>query len=74
MPAARTGSTSSAASSPRRAPRLNAGGALICEIGEGRGLLEETYLDLNFVWLDTRESEGEVFFIRAEDLPAVKRR
>jgi ribosomal protein L3 glutamine methyltransferase len=54
--------------------RLNAGGALICEVGQGRGGLEESYPDLNFVWLDTRESEGEVFFIRAEDLPAAKRR
>ena len=26
------------------------------------------------IWLDTRESEGEVFLIRAEDLPAPKRR
>jgi ribosomal protein L3 glutamine methyltransferase len=53
---------------------LNAGGALVCEIGQGRGALEEEYPDLAWIWLDTRESEGEVFFIRAEDLPAPKRR
>jgi ribosomal protein L3 glutamine methyltransferase len=53
---------------------LNPGGALVCEIGQGRGALEEEYPDLAWIWLDTRESEGEVFFIRAEDLPAPKRR
>ena len=53
---------------------LNAGGALVCEVGQGRGALEEEYPDLAWIWLDTRESEGEVFFIRAEDLPAVKKR
>jgi ribosomal protein L3 glutamine methyltransferase len=53
---------------------LNPGGALICEIGQGRGALEEEYPDLSWIWLDTRESEGEVFFIRAEDLPHAKRR
>jgi len=53
---------------------LNAGGALVCEVGQGRGALEEEYPDLAWIWLDTRESEGEVFFIRAEDLPAPKRR
>jgi len=53
---------------------LNPGGGLICEVGQGRGALEEEYPDLAWTWLDTRESEGEVFFIRAEDLPAPKRR
>jgi ribosomal protein L3 glutamine methyltransferase len=53
---------------------LSAGGALICEIGQGRGQLEDDYPDLNWMWLDTKESEGEVFFIRAEDLPASKRK
>jgi ribosomal protein L3 glutamine methyltransferase len=36
-------------------------------------MLEVEYPDLVWVWLDTRESEGEVFFIRAEDLPPAKR-
>jgi len=51
---------------------LTPGGVLICEIGEGRGRLEEEFPDLNWMWLDTRESEGEVFFLREEDLPAAK--
>jgi ribosomal protein L3 glutamine methyltransferase len=53
---------------------LNPGGALICEIGRGRGTLEDDYPDLNWMWLDTKESEGEVFFIRADDLPTPKRK
>ena len=47
---------------------LNAGGGMICEIGTGRELLEEEYPDLDFFWLDTAESQGEVFWITAEAL------
>ncbi|MGO9740220.1 MAG: 50S ribosomal protein L3 N(5)-glutamine methyltransferase [Roseiarcus sp.] len=53
---------------------LTPGGALICEIGQGRSLLEDEYPDMNWMWLDTRESEGEVFFVREEDLPTPRRR
>jgi ribosomal protein L3 glutamine methyltransferase len=45
------------------------GGALICEIGSARALLEAEYPHIALTWLDTRESEGEVFFARAADLP-----
>lgn len=47
---------------------LNPGGALICEVGTGRAALEAEF-DLPFTWLDTEESEGEVFWIDAADLP-----
>lgn len=47
---------------------LNPGGGLICEIGSDREILEMTYPDLPFVWLDTAESEGEVFWLSAADL------
>lgn len=50
--------------------RLTDDGALVCEIGTGRDILETDYPDLNFVWLDTEESEGEVFWLSAEDLAA----
>jgi ribosomal protein L3 glutamine methyltransferase len=43
---------------------LNAGGALICEIGTGRHIIETEYPDLNLLWLDTEESHGEVFLLR----------
>lgn len=47
---------------------LNPGGALICEVGTGREALEAEF-DLPFTWLDTEESEGEVFWIDAASLP-----
>ncbi|MDB5556938.1 MAG: ribosomal protein glutamine methyltransferase [Rhizobium sp.] len=47
---------------------LNPGGGMICEIGTGREILEEEYPDLDFFWLDTAESQGEVFWITAEAL------
>ncbi len=47
-------------------------GALICEVGRGRDLLVRDCPKLPFVWLDTEESEGEVFLLRASDLAAPK--
>lgn len=47
---------------------LAPGGALVLEIGTGRALLEAAYPKLDFVWLDTEESEGEVLMIEAEAL------
>ncbi len=44
---------------------LEPGGALICEIGEDREVLEAEYPDLPFLWLDTQESAGEVFYLPA---------
>ena len=53
------------------APRLlTPEGVLICEIGGGRARLEAEFPALPLLWLDTRESEGEVFFARAADLAA----
>jgi ribosomal protein L3 glutamine methyltransferase len=49
-------------------------GRLVCEIGRGRDLLVGDFPDLPFVWLDTEESEGEVFLLRASDFPAPKRK
>jgi ribosomal protein L3 glutamine methyltransferase len=50
------------------AAHLMPGGGLLCEIGTGRERLEEAYPDLPFLWLDTQESEAEVFWITARDL------
>lgn len=47
---------------------LNPGGGLLCEIGTGREILEAEYPDLEFLWLDTEESEGEVFWLPADAL------
>lgn len=43
-------------------------GSLICEIGTGRHILEDEYPDLPFTWLDTEQSEGEVFWLSRRDL------
>jgi ribosomal protein L3 glutamine methyltransferase len=43
-------------------------GGLLCEIGRGRELLEAAFPQLPLLWLDTEESEGEVFWIGAEAL------
>lgn len=43
-------------------------GGLLCEIGRGRDLLEAAFPKLPLLWLDTEESDGEVFWIAAADL------
>ena len=45
---------------------LNPGGGLLCEIGRGRESLEDDYPELDFFWLDTAESAGEVFWLTAD--------
>ncbi|UDF31639.1 UNVERIFIED_ORG: 50S ribosomal protein L3 N(5)-glutamine methyltransferase [Roseateles sp. XES5] len=47
---------------------LNPQGGMICEIGSGREILEEEYPHLDFVWLETAESQDAVFWISAEAL------
>jgi ribosomal protein L3 glutamine methyltransferase len=43
-------------------------GGLLCEIGRGRELLEAEFPQLPLLWLDTEDSEGEVFWIGSADL------
>jgi ribosomal protein L3 glutamine methyltransferase len=43
-------------------------GGLLCEIGRCRPALEAAYPQLPLLWLDTEESDGEVFWIAAADL------
>jgi len=51
------------------APRhLTAQGGLLCEIGRGRERLQAAYPQLPLLWLDSEDSQGEVFWITAEDL------
>lgn len=42
-------------------------GGLLCEIGTGADILEQEF-DLPFLWLDSEESTGEVFWLSAADL------
>lgn len=48
---------------------LKPGGGLLCEIGTDRGVLERSYPETTFLWLDTENSEGEVFWLSGEQLP-----
>jgi ribosomal protein L3 glutamine methyltransferase len=50
------------------ARHLTPQGALICEIGTRRHILEDEYPNLPFTWLDTEQSEGEVFWLNRSDL------
>jgi ribosomal protein L3 glutamine methyltransferase len=50
------------------ARHLTLEGGLLCEIGRCRPALEAAYPKVNFLWLDTEDSEGEVFWIGAADL------
>jgi ribosomal protein L3 glutamine methyltransferase len=43
-------------------------GGLLCEIGRCRDALEAAFPRLPLLWLDTEDSEGEVFWIAAGDL------
>ncbi len=43
---------------------LNPQGILVCEIGTGRDNINAEFPKLNLTWLDTEESEGEVFVLR----------
>jgi len=48
------------------APRhLTADAGLLCEVGRDRQILEKTYPKTRFLWLDTEESTGEVFWLDA---------
>jgi len=47
---------------------LSSAGALVVEVGTGRLLLEQQFASLPFLWLDTAESEGEVFMLPASTL------
>ena len=47
---------------------LTPDGGLLCEIGRGREQLEAAFPQLPLLWLDTDESDGEVFWIGAGDL------
>jgi ribosomal protein L3 glutamine methyltransferase len=49
-------------------------GRLVCEVGRGQDRLIRDYSNLSFVWLDTEESAGEVFLLRASDFAPSKRR
>ena len=50
------------------AAHLTPDGGLLCEIGRCRPAMEAAYPHLPLLWLDTEDSEGEVFWIAAAEL------
>lgn len=50
------------------AAHLTPQGGLLCEVGRCRPQLDAAYPELPLLWLDTEESEGEVFWVAAADL------
>lgn len=54
----------------RDAPRfLTDGAGMLCEIGLGRAALEAAFPETPFLWLDSEESEAEVFWLNRADFP-----
>jgi len=47
---------------------LTPDGGLLCEVGRGRDLIDAEYPQLPLLWLDSEDSDGEVFWIAAADL------
>jgi len=47
---------------------LTGNAGLLCEVGRDRPVLETSYPDMSFLWLDTEESTGEVFWLTAAQL------
>lgn len=47
---------------------LTRSGGMICEIGTDRDILDDEYPDIEFLWLDSVESSGEVFWVTANQL------
>ena len=52
----------------RARSHLSEDGGLLCEIGRCRPALEQSFPDTDFLWLDTAESSGEVFWLPAAAL------
>ncbi len=50
------------------AAHLTRNGGLLCEIGEDRAIVDTDYPDRPFLWLDSTESTGEVFWIERKSL------
>ncbi len=47
---------------------LNDGGGILCELGRCGPDLEAAYTDKPFLWIDTENSSGEVFWLKKKDL------
>jgi ribosomal protein L3 glutamine methyltransferase len=48
---------------------LHPSGGLLCEVGQERAALEEAFPATPFLWLDTENSHGEVFWLPSGEFP-----
>jgi ribosomal protein L3 glutamine methyltransferase len=53
---------------PAAKQHLTPEGGLLCEIGRCRPALQAAYPNTDFLWLETEDSDGEVFWVAAADL------
>lgn len=49
---------------------LKPGGIVAIEVGHNRDIVDAAFPQLELTWLDTPSSEGKIFLVRGEDLPA----
>lgn len=57
----------------REAPKyLTAEGGVLCEFGTGREILEAEFPQLDFFWVQTANSFGEVFWLTRDQLKALR--
>ncbi|WP_284178103.1 50S ribosomal protein L3 N(5)-glutamine methyltransferase [Rhabdaerophilum sp. SD176] len=49
---------------------LAPGAGLLCEVGLARPTLEAAFSETAFLWLDTEDSEAEVYWLPREDFPS----
>ncbi|WP_072396572.1 50S ribosomal protein L3 N(5)-glutamine methyltransferase [Hyphomicrobium sp. CS1GBMeth3] len=49
-------------------------GTIVVEVGQAREALETEYPDLPFLWLDTEQSEGELFALTADAVRSLRKR
>jgi len=54
------------------ADHLSTTGIVVMEVGSGRPLLEQQFPRLPFLWLDTANSEGEVFALTLAELAKLR--
>ena len=54
------------------ADHLTPEGGLMCELGMGRAAIETMFPELPFLWLDTADSQSEVFWISRDGLSALE--
>ncbi|MGE5467161.1 MAG: 50S ribosomal protein L3 N(5)-glutamine methyltransferase [Ignavibacteria bacterium] len=56
------------------AAHLKPGGVLAVEVGHNRDIVEAAFPEMPLTWIDTPSSEDKIFLIRADELPAKRKK